>query len=323
MTRPARPFLWWIGALLAGVAVHGAAWFWLTSRLRDGAEAAVAFYGTQGWHASAGAPRRGGWPLAASLWYPRVTVTGPASWTAEWVDLRIALLRPGTLEIVPGGRQTFGVPGWPEVSGEAGRLVIATPLDGDGAADVAGADITLMLPAGPVLVYGISGRLGEADAALDLTGIQLPESWRLLEGNAERAGFRAVLVPSAPLGGTPAQRAARWRDSGGVLSVPGFEVRWGTFSVTGTGTLRLNARLQPEAEARLQVTGYAAMLDGAVRTGLLPPRSAAAAKTVLGLLGAPGGGTVDVPLVLQAGVLSVARFPLLRVPDLDWAGRYR
>jgi hypothetical protein len=61
------------------------------------------------------------------------------------------------------------------------------------------------------------------------------------------------------------------------------------------------------------------VLDAAGRAGLLAPGPEAAAQAVLGLLALGArGGPVPIQVTLVDRRLTVAQFPLLRLPLLDW-----
>ena len=58
------------------------------------------------------------------------------------------------------------------------------------------------------------------------------------------------------------------------------------------------------------------------RTGAISRSGATAAKAVLSLLASSpengGPPSVDVPLTLKYGTLSMRQVPLVRLPELDW-----
>ena len=326
----ARPLR--IGALLValGGVGWGGLWLWTTERLRAGYDVFVAEAAAEGWQIASNAPVRSGWPVAAALALPSVVVTGGGAgipggltWTADQVRLRIAAARPGTLEIVPSGGQTLRFGQGPALPAHADRLIVAVPLDGVGPAQVSVAGLAITTPPGRVAVGSASASVTDQEMTVDMHGIGLPDAFRhLMDADIGALAFHALLTRPFPPADTSMQRASLWRQAGGAVDVPDLAVQWGALSATGRLKVRLDARLQPDVDALLHVAGASEALDAAVRTGMVPPRSAMAAKAVLALLAAPAhGGPVDVPLQMRDGLLVVARFPLLRVPELDWTPR--
>lgn len=132
----------------------------------------------------------------------------------------------------------------------------------------------------------------------------------------------ALSGPLPPAGLPPARRAERWRDMGGLVALRSVSLAWGQAAASASATLALDAALQPAGAGTLRLAGAGALLDAAVGQGLLPPRNAGAARLMLQMMQrrpAEGGPPVlEVPLELEAGVLSAARFPLLRLPPLSF-----
>jgi hypothetical protein len=116
--------------------------------------------------------------------------------------------------------------------------------------------------------------------------------------------------------------ARAWRDGGGMLDLRSLDLRWGRISATAMATLTLDEDLQPTGAGTLRLAGGGEVLDAAASTGLLAPRTATTARTVLTLLSRtpPEGGPpqIEVPLTLEDGVLALARFPLLQLPRWTW-----
>ena len=133
--------------------------------------------------------------------------------------------------------------------------------------------------------------------------------------------LRVVVTQPFPATPTPAQSAALWQRAGGRVEVREFALRLASLAVDGSGEGGLDARLQPEGQATLRVAGAAAVLDAAAAAGLVAAGPASAMRAVLGLLTlAAHGGPVTLPVELADRTVTVARFPLLRLPVLDWGG---
>jgi hypothetical protein len=115
--------------------------------------------------------------------------------------------------------------------------------------------------------------------------------------------------------------------AGGPTSTTRFSIesasgRSGPASASGSAVLALDEALQPAGAGTLRVVGAGAVLDAATRGGLLPQRNAGATRLVLRMMERlpPEGGppVLEVPLTLEERTLSLARFPLLRLPALEW-----
>jgi Uncharacterized protein conserved in bacteria (DUF2125) len=125
-----------------------------------------------------------------------------------------------------------------------------------------------------------------------------------------------------PLGHTPAERAAAWRDGGGSAEIRHLALVWGPLDLTGSATLALDEQLQPMGAASARVLGYAETLDSLATHAAISRSAATAAKAVLSLLAnSPGDGSppdVEVPLTLQYRTLSMRQIPLVRLPEIEW-----
>lgn len=327
-------------------AGHALAWRWLGARLEEGLAAWAAARRAEGWQVEHGAPLRGGWPFAATLALPEfrlrgggATVPGGVEWQAESVVLRIALPRPGRLLVDLPGRNhlRLGEAGFPFA---AERLRLAMPIEREALPSEAALEAERL-------------RLGTAHGALELGRLQAELDTRLgaaagepavaLRGRAgevalppglaaapavamlgpvvQELGFDLALTGPAPPGRHPAARAEAWRAGGGTLALHGLALRWGPVTANAAATLTLDEALQPMGAGALRLAGGAQAIEAAAAAGLVSPRSAATAQLMLRLMQRipPEGGPpqLDVPLTLEGRVLSLARFPLLRLPG--WA----
>lgn len=309
-----RPLRLLLGLALLLLAAHGAAWLWTTRQLDAGFAQWTDAMRTQGWTVAAGAPVRGGWPLAADLVVPTMSLDGGGlSWSGDAVRLRIAPLAPGTLQIRPEGVQRLRLAGMPEVQVVADTMLGLVPLDAPDTADLSATGVRAATAWGELAVAALNGRTTPLSATMEASGIGAPAG----SGGAE-ASFDAALSEPVPPGRSAARRARQWRDAGGTLTIRQMAVRWGEFRAEGSGMGRLDASLQPQAEASLRLTGYGMALRALGEAGLVSASGAMAANAVLGLMARPSGGTVDVPLVLQDGVIRMGQIPLLRLPPLSW-----
>jgi hypothetical protein len=325
--------------LLAGlVAGDMLAWRWAEARLESGYADWLTARRAEGWVITADAPVRGGWPLAARLDIPRMTVAGgvpgqPAamSWTAEHVALIVAPTAPRTLNISFGGQQRIRLAAAPEIGFTAERMNATTPLN-PATPEAAGMDVEIgnlraALATGNLTVTRLQLH-GDASQSFSLSAgdIALPPlgtggTWPLGPHIASLV-ISGRIIGNLPLAPALSTKAVAWRDAGGKVELQHASIGWGPLGVTGQGSLELDERIQPMGTATLRIVGYDQALDAMARGGSLPPRVAAAAKAVLDLIAhTPDGGgapLVDAPLTLRDGQLTVGQIPVARLPPLVW-----
>ena len=125
---------------------------------------------------------------------------------------------------------------------------------------------------------------------------------------------------SAPLPAAEDWRSAlaAWQAAGGQVQLSGMRVAWGSLQAQGDALLGLTPALQPEGNGSVELAGYSEAVAALQRSGLIARNAAQVAQAVFGLLAKTEGGkppVVDLPLHLEAGVVSAGPVPLLRVPD--------
>jgi Uncharacterized protein conserved in bacteria (DUF2125) len=318
-------------------------WQIAVRNLEDGFAAWVRQQRAAGWTEANQAPVRGGWPLAATLTVPAMSLAGGSpdipggmAWSADRLVLSIALPRPDQLRIAAEGTQRLRFAG-PEVSYTADQLDVVLPLQTapwppsldvtvdhlratTPVRDGAGVD-TLRLH----LDFHPEAQSGEPALAFGLSAeaINLPSrSARPLGPRIASLAVDGALNGPLPAGRTPAERATSWRDGGGSLEVHHLALVWGPLDLTASATLALDDQLQPMGAGSARLVGYAETLDALATRGAISRSAATAAKAVLSLLASnPDDGSppeVEVPLTLQYRTLSMRQVPLLRLPEVDW-----
>ena len=314
-----------VAAGLAVLAVlHTATWYVVTGRMLAAVPEAVVAAAADGWRVEAGAARRGGWPLRAAVVLDGVVVTRELGgtrlrWTADGLDAGIGAWAPNMVVVSPLGEQAVTVGAGAPVP-VLGTMTVRVPLR-DGAVVAAARDVA---------VRGVGWGLGVATAEAQWDGQALavtaggivpsPKMAAPFDGAADMV-LHAVLMQPFPQAATPGESARAWRQAGGRLEVRSLGLHLAALAAEGSGEGGLDGRLQPEGRAALRVTGAAEVLDAAAAAGLVAPGPASAARAVLQLLTlAARGGPVAVQVELREGVLTVARFPIVRVPVLDWGG---
>jgi hypothetical protein len=336
-----------LAGVLLLVGAHFALWRYEASQLDAGLAAWLAQRRAAGWTDSMGTPARGGWPLAATLSIPDVTlrggdpdIPGGLAWRADRLDLRVDLFSPGTLQVGAAGMQALRVGALPEIAYTADSITALLPLAAETPphevsltarnlrAGLPGIDAAASLTVGLVqLDASIKPAAPAGEAALTwrlaTEAISLPASraWALGSRISSLSIEGAVDGP-VPLARGLVPRATAWRDGGGTLEIGHMALGWGPLGLSGAATLALDQRLQPMGTGSLRMVGYAAALDALANGRVLTPSAAVAAKAVLSLLAtAPedgGPAEVEVPLTLRDRTLAMRQVPLVKLPELIW-----
>jgi hypothetical protein len=319
-------------------------WRIAAGRLQQGFAGWVADRRAEGWIESNAPTRIGGWPLAATLTVPTMSLAGSGpglpggvGWSGEKLVLRVAVTRPDVLEIEPAGRQQLRLPGWPDIPYTADRLRLTLPLQMSSSPafiQAEAANLRADTQAGPTTARGLQlhldlnpdARAGEPGLAVSLQVAEAqppPGIVRPLGPSIANLDVDAVLSGPFPArGGRLAEQAAGWRDGGGSLEIRHLSLAWGPLQLTGSATLALDDQLQPMGAGNARIIGYAETLDALAAHSMISRSAATAAKAVLSLLAdAPDDGSrpeVEVPVTLQYRTLSMRQVPLLRLPELDW-----
>ncbi len=341
----------WRGALVLVcvllLAAHGVAWWLIERQLQARLAASLAEWRGEGLAVTMGEPSRGGWPLAATLDIPALAI-GPGGVPGGIVlrsdrvivglgighldTLRVDLPAPVRLQLPNGSELTADSPDGridvkladPNDVAFDGTRLRARWLAADGGTQEAVAALAhaqaIRTPQG--LLTSLSAQ------SIELPGPRSGQVQPLGRRLASVSGDATVFgtLPGTP---DPAAALAAWRDAGGHIAVTRFGVGYGPLGLSGQGDLRLDAGLQPVAQASVRLIGWAQALDALVAAGVVPGRSVAAMKAVLGLLtrptqaGAQPGAEpeVEVPLTLRDQTVSVAGFPLARTAKLAWPGQ--
>lgn len=307
-----------LSGIVVALMVHGLAWAYATDRLRTGYLAELDGLRQQGWRIASEQPQRAGWPTAAALQLGPLTFDGtpagtPLVWSAEGARLELDVRHPAILRIVPAGLQRIRIGQAPEFT----LAAAAMEVQADGKAlQAAGQDLLLALPGGNARIGAVKARIAGLAVQAALTAVRLPDP-RL--PSIERMTLDAVLTQPVPAAADPAQQAAQWRDHGGAVEVRSLGAEAGELVIQASGTARLDAGLQPALDGMANLRGYRPALDAMVRAGAIPASAALAANAVLGLLSGHGGQAgAAVPVRLADGVLSLAGFPLARLPAVEW-----
>lgn len=133
------------------------------------------------------------------------------------------------------------------------------------------------------------------EGAMPFSLIGVPRTAKLVDLQSTITGL--------PRGGLSIGRLAQWRDGGGTLEIKTLHVQWGDMEISATGSLALDGQMRPIGALTAKIKGHDELLDAAVVTGMMDEDNVAAARAVLGILAAAGGGVLSVPVRLQDGQL--------------------
>lgn len=337
-------------ALLALLAIgHTLYWRWASQQLQVGFSSWLSEGAAAGWTSTVGEPTLGGWPLAATLTAPDLRVKGDdkvvpggAQWGTERLVLRLELLNPTVLEILPEGAQQVRVADSGEVRYVADQLQIKVPLSPGGRVRTVDLDARNLRADLPGMAGGASRQLTIGSQQLHLVSTPNASAGQVILAVAFRAD--AIELPADipwPLGphlttvqldsvlngplaptGPPRARATAWRDGGGKLEIGHLALNWGPLDLSGQATLALDDQLQPAGSADLRLVGYVAALDSLAANRVINDQGAMAAKAVLSLLArqpeSGGPPEVDIPLRLKGRVLAMRQMQLTKLPPLVW-----
>jgi hypothetical protein len=342
---------WVIAAAVPLLLLAGETAYWRVAaeRLRTGYGAWLAAQRAQGWEIGSGPVAIGGWPLAAALSVPNLTlrhvgpvVPGAVNVASAGVTLAVSLDDPTVLRVSLSGPTHVRAADWPDVIVTGDATTLQVPL--------------MQADSLAVALYGKGLRLEAATGAWHVTvGLLTANATIAAEPADDRSrpaatfsmSAEAIALPGGvkwPLGTNisslsmdgrlngrlPAARditgwAAAWRDGGGSLQIGRLAMGWGPLGLTGSATLALDEQLQPTGSADGRIVGYGETLDRLAAGGVLSKSAATAAKAVLSLMAATSDteepSAVEVPLTLRYRTLSISQIPLLRLPEVDWPAR--
>ena len=320
------------------------AWYVLAGRVSANFLAWEQQQRADGWIITQGAPRRSGWPMAAGVTLPRITISGGAQylpggivWQAGALTVALDIRHLGDLYWGVTGRQSLGLGKAPAIPFQATTFagqVTLSPADRPPLVQLHAAGLIAAIMAAdgtrqPLSVATLDAAEaadGAADAAgnamvlaATMTGVGLPPHFLPALGrNLRRLSFDMALSGPVPAEGPapqPAALATAWRNAGGSLTLRALHLADGPLTVDGQGRFQLDAFLRPEGTAALHLSGLDAMMDRLAGDGTLTRPEARAIRAMLGLMmRPPGADALDAPVSLHDGLVSLGAIPLLRLP---------
>ncbi len=320
---------WLLAAIVLLAVLHSVTWLVVTLQMDAALENHVVLWRNQGWQLDHGAVSHSGWPLAARLEVPAVRLTEVSSgnaWQSANATLEIQALHPMRLDVTLSGPHVLAragsqpVPITTEAFG--GTFGLMQPQTGD--IEVRG--LVAQTPTGQLTLAALNVHLlrdlaaGPAVDAVTVQAVALDldiasqVAVRGLGATIGRITLAAGLSGPLPHGSTP----AAWRDAGGRLALHQLNVAWGKLDAQTSAIIALDGKLQPEGTGTIAAAGIPETLDVLVGAGMIPPGPARSIKAVLLFTARSPDGRLTLPLALKDRMLSIARFPLVQIPELHW-----
>jgi len=339
-------FLFGVLMLLAAlVAGQSLLWRWSTGALAEGFSDWVIKHRAQGWSINHDIPDRSGWPFAARLTIPRLSIESPGDeasgqgmgWEVQTLTLATPLPLPDALRLEATGPQALRL-GATRIPFTTESFTALLPLEAGQPPRRANAllqGLVAQTPDGVLTINRLGGdanwvRTAEATLTLQFAAedAALPQAWLRAPALAgfgprlSRLEFDGALYGSVlPLPSLREQLDA-WRASDGKLDVRQLRLAWGDLDAGLRLSARLDPALQPALAGTLSVTNPNAAIDSLARSGLIQRRALDGTKFAVGMLTRrpPNGGppVAEIPISLQNGVVSVVQIPLTRLPPIVW-----
>lgn len=327
---------WLLGAVLVVGALWSGAWFTASRLVHDRLAAALTSLEPQVGVAGFGLA---GFPNRFDVTFDRpsaVTPDGRVAWSAPFLQVLTLAYRPWHVIVAFPPAQRLD---WPDggaditADGPLRASLVLRPAAGlpFARAQLSGTALALRPLTGRPFALSAMQAAAEADPAdprrlrlgLEMFGLT-PDPAALaalparspLPPAAERLFLDATLVLSAPLAlDAPEPRLA-------AVEVAGLSLDWGPIALTGSGRIEPDPQGLAQGTLDLRLEGWQAALDAAVALGTLTPGVAETwAEFARRWSAAAGSGaTLQMPLVLREGRVSLGPIPLGPAPRLGWPG---
>ncbi len=327
-----------VGTVAAVIAVWSGGWFYLADQLRteiqrrgeQSTEARELAYGNL---AVTGFPFR----LQVALSQPRVTWRRPArdiSWQTDQIKAVGHPWQPRHILFDLSGRHLFKTKlggRLRELTVDSSEALASVETDAEDHPERLSLDISkirlqydgasvlrgerLQFHSRPTPQAPDSLDLALSGEALEVAEGMLPIGYMDLPRSAKAIDLQATVTGLTSAGNAVAG-LPQWRDGGGLLEVRSFRLQWGAIEISATGSLALDGEMRPIGALTARIKGHDELLDIAVAAGTMDERNLAAARAVLGLLAAAGGGVLSVPVRLQDGRLFLGPAVIARLASI-------
>jgi hypothetical protein len=156
--------------------------------------------------------------------------------------------------------------------------------------------------------------------AADLHDVMLPQAPSPFRNLLDELALGVTVKgPISP--GTPRQAVTAWRDEGGSAELDNFTLRWGTLTISGSGTLALDSDLQPVGAFSGAVEGYDELMNALVAAGRMKPSDAGLARIGLAMFakaGPSGRPAITASFTIQNGQMFLGPAKLGPTPKIPW-----
>ncbi|MDX2144074.1 MAG: DUF2125 domain-containing protein [Rhodospirillaceae bacterium] len=343
-----RAVAWPLFAVAGACIVYCAAWIAAAFIVQDQAARWVERQRADGLLIAHGDPLLGGFPGLVIAIYPGWEMSAPIThggwtWRTAAVRLKARPWSPLTFTVDLAGRHTLagawtppGVAAW-IMAAQADIKPVLTTEARVAEISLALKDLTIAERADAAPVFSLArGNFRVAKSPpepeqenpiwrleLDAARVGLANGAKLgpFASRLEAARLVADLVGPVTAGPLPTAVEA-WRRAGGTIEVRDFFLEWAPLSVSASGTLSVDERLQPIGAVTAKFRGFFETVDALTTQGLVRSTQASMAKVMLGLLARTpeGGGAPELNLAvtLQDRKLYTGPVALMDMPEIEW-----
>ncbi|GAB0118360.1 DUF2125 domain-containing protein [Acidisoma sp. 7E03] len=327
--------------LLVMGGVWTGVWYVVSGQLITQAAAWEAARQAEGWTIRHAAPRRTGWPMAASVTFDDLSVSGGRAylpggftWTAASLTVGRDIRHLDALSFTVTGRQSLARAGGAPLVFQARRMRAQAALRPDGGIGLiqAAAEGVLAAASGPhgpqaaelgqlAAAARFDGTAGPGTAALTLAAelhdLRLPPSHLAALGDASLLAFDVSLsgpVPARAAQSSAEANAAAWRRAGGGMVLNRFRLVQGPLRLDARGRFGLDDSGRLQAETQVQAEGVEPALTRLAARHVMTAAEAHAMAGMLALMTqAQGGDGFGLPVSLHDGNVNLGPIPLLRL----------
>jgi len=328
--------------------IYLGAWAATAILLSNQADAWIESQRRNGLHFQYGEPIFSGFPATVVITYPDLNVTSATSpigwsWATPALSVSAQTLFLNKLSFNLTGAHTIAIPtaSAPNLNLTTGNANIDLAFDSNGVISFASLSMSKLIATWstqdvPLLNlsegrFSLHSKMSTGSQknssmfALKLRNLRFSEVFSApFEPTIEK--IELVLETHIPSTTRPlAESLQAWRDNGDVIELREIDIVWPPISVTGTGTVTLDDKLQPVGTFNAKIQGFFETLDTLAAEGLVRSRDVSMAKIVLGLLtrAPPNGGPpeLSISISIQDKNLYAGPVMLMELPTVAWPNR--
>ncbi len=327
------------------IAAYSGWWFYTAGAISTALSSWITSEQSKGVKISPAAISVGGYPFAFQIKVQNLTLSWPSGFgfTSQSLKVRSHPWAIRSFKVNATGGFAFNLPhgdtrpaltvAGETLKGHAGFYDNAVPTSLDLTADTVSAsrtdfegDAGRELTIATLIIQGTrptTPPAADTDTAYDLSLQALDFGAPFLESNPlgstiKKTAFHVQLLGIPPATADGAGLKA-WRDAGGTINASDLSMDWGELSLSGNGTLALDADMQPEGAFSVQIAGFEQALDSLAAAGWIKMSAASLAKLAMGIVaqkGPDGRPTVKTPLTIQNRHISLGPAKLGQIPEL-------